>query len=1304
MMRVNSTFGRMGIAMLLFVFLAFSGPIQINAQATFQGSIVDLEAQAVLPEVATYQVFQLDLEAIYTYAQANKSRVDMTLALGGMTIPMTLFPNPVRRANAKIFLSTATGVKELPARPNTTYAGEIQSVQGGEIRLLIDKDMIGGAFAQNGKEYMIEPLWYYLPDADQNLIVVYEASISKSVQEMMCGSDMSLHQSDDHGKVGHDPDHDGDMAGVVGSACKQVEYGAACDYMFFDEYGGAGGAQNRIDLVMNLVEGQYNNGQLQHTYEFDIVEYWFSDCSTCDPWSSSNDAGTLLSSFRNWGNSGGFSVDTDVAGLWSDRDFAGSTIGIAYLSGICNSFGYHCLQDWTSNTSLMRVMVSHEIGHNFSCDHDAAGSNTIMAPAVNNTTIWSNGSISDINGYTNGGSGWCLSSCVPNAPPNGQFTADEVEGCAPLTVHFTDQSVNNPDTWYWSFPGGTPSFSTLQNPIVTYANKGLYSVTLEVSNAAGSDEITKTEYINVLDVPVPYFEVIIDEDFVTFFNLSDGGVSYYWEFGDGNFSFEENPVHTYEEDGVYEVTLSVTNQCGTTYYSEYITIVTPPIPEFSADETVGCAPLTVNFLDESSPNTTSWMWQFPGGTPSSSTMQNPTVVYQSKGKFSVTLTAINAAGSNSVTLMDYIIVNDVPTGTFSSELALPDTVKFTNETQDWVSLDWDFGDGSSSTDENPTHVYMDEGDYLVTLTATNACGDYTIEKIVTITAPPTADFSASPVTGCTPFEVTFIDNSAENITSYAWSFPGGNPTTSADQNPVVVYEAPGLYDVTLIVTNPAGADTVVLVEYIEAITSPQASFTKDGEGLVTFTNTSLYGSTFDWDFGDGATSNEENPVHQYEAEGNYVVALTVTNECGVDTYTEIVEITLPLTAGFKADVTSGCAPVEITFSNSSSPNATGWEWSFPGGEPASSTDENPVVIYNNAGDYTVTLIVSGASGFDTLVQTNYIIVGIAPEAGYSNVNIDSMVEFYSTSINSQTYNWNFGDGYTSFKENPVHKFEKEGLYHVTLLVGNECGISTYCQPIHVFFDKVANFSSDIREACASSMIVDFEDLSEQMPDTWAWTFEGGSPETSTAQNPSITYTTPGIYDVQLIASGTGWTDTLLLTDYIRLFDTIPNASFTYVADLLDVSFTNITEFGTCYKWEFEPAATSLDIDAEHVFSEFGAYNVQLIASNACGSDTVIQVVQVDNTSIELPAFLTGIQILPNPSNGLFTLELTGKPIGMLHYDVLDILGQQVYAGSVDFNASPLRHAIYMPDVPSGQYFLRLWDGVRPYAIRLQIAR
>lgn len=1302
-MRLNSTTGRIGITVLVFAFLACIGQSRIFAQAIFMGTPVELEQKSVLPEVATYQIYDVDMQAIFAHVQSQSDRIDMTLELGAMSLPMSLFANPVRRSNYKMFLSTSTGIQELPARPNTTYAGEIQSAQGGEIRLLIDQTTIGGAFVYQGKEYMVEPLWYYIKDADHNLIVVYEASISESIQEMTCGTDISLHKSDDDG-VHPGPDPDGDLAGSVGSACKQVEYGAACDWLFYSEYGGAAGAQNRIDLIMNLVEGQYNNGQLQHTYEFDIVEYWFSDCNTCDPWTPSTDAGTLLGSFRSWGNSGGFTEDTDVAGLWSNRDFDGGTIGIAYLSGVCNSFGYHCLQDWTSNTSLMRVMVSHELGHNFSCDHDPSGSPTIMAPAVNNTTTWSASSISDINSYTNGGSGWCLSGCVPNAPPNGMFVGDDLEGCAPHTVHFTDQSVNNPDSWLWTFPGGTPSFSTVQNPIVTYNTAGLYSVTLEVSNAAGSDEITKADYINVLDVPVPYFETIIDEDFVTFLNLSSGGIDYYWEFGDGEFSFDENPNHTYSEDGVYEVTLTVTNQCGTTMYSEYITIITPPFPEFTADETIGCAPLTVNFTDASTPNTTSWMWQFPGGTPSTSTMQNPTVVYQNKGKFNVTLTVSNAAGSNTITLQDFIIVNDKPTGTFTSELLPPDSVKFTNQTQDWVTLLWDFGDGSSSTDENPVHVYLNEGDYLVTLTATNSCGDFVIEKVVTIAAPPTSDFFASPLTGCIPFVVQFTENGSEDVTAFAWSFPGGDPAFSADPNPIVTYNAAGKYDVTLIVSNSAGSDTALFVDYIDVLTTPEASFTKVGEGLVQFTNTSLYGTSFSWNFGDGMTSIEENPEHQYQAEGDYVVTLTVTNACGTDDYTQTINITLPLMAGFKANTTSGCAPVEITFTNSSSPNATGWSWSFPGGNPATSTLKNPTVSYESDGQYTVTLIVEGASGFDTLELVNYIAVGAGPEAMYSNVIINNMMQFLNESSDALTYVWDFGDGTTSFEENPIHEYAEEGLYHVTLLVTNACGISSSCQPVHVFFDKIANFSSDIREACATSMVVDFEDLSEQTPDTWQWTFEGGEPSTSTSQNPSVAYLTPGIFDVELIVSGTGWSDTLLLTDYIRLFDTIPTADFTYTTQLLDAEFTNATVFGTCYLWDFELAASSLEIDPEHTFSGFGSYNVRLVASNACGTDTVIQTVMVNNTSITLPEFLTGVQILPNPSNGLFVLELTGTPVGEIRFDILDILGQQVQAGTVDFSSSPMRQSMVLPNVPSGQYILRLWDGQRPYAMRVQIAR
>ena len=131
---------------------------------------------------------------------------------------------------------------------------------------------------------------------------------------------------------------------------------------------------------------------------------------------------------------------------------------------------------------------------------------------------------------------------------------------------------------------------------------------------------------------------------------------------------------------------------------------------------------------------------------------------------------------------------------------------------------------------------------------------------------------------------------------------------------------------------------------------------------------------------------------------------------------------------------------------------------------------------------------------------------------------------------------------------------------------------------------------------------------------------------------------------------------------------------------------------------------SLEIDPDHTFSGFGSYNVRLIASNACGTDTVVQTVMVNNTALDLPDYLTGIQVLPNPSNGLFVLELTGTPVGQISYDVMDILGQQVQRGMIDFSGSPARQTIFLSEVAAGQYILRLWDGTRPFAIRLQVVK
>ncbi len=337
--------------------------------------------------------------------------------------------------------------------------------------------------------------------------------------------------------------------------------------------------------------------------------------------------------------------------------------------------------------------------------------------------------------------------CAGGCDVSADFVGDPTSGCPPLTVNFTDQSSGPVTSWEWDFgDGGT---STAQNPSHQYQNPGTYDVTLIVCSANCCDTTTKTNYITVNDpAPVADFEGSPTSGeaplTVNFTDLSTNNpTSWDWDFGDGGTSTAQNPSHTYNEAGTYTVTLTATNSCGsdTETKTDYITVTcTAPVADFEGSPTSGEAPLTVNFTDLSSNNPTSWEWDFgDGGT---STEQNPTHTYSDSGHYTVTLTATNSCGSDTETKVDYITVTcTAPVADFEGSPTSGDaplTVNFTDlSTNNPTAWEWDFGDGGTSTEQNPTHTYNTAGTYTVTLTASNSCGSDTETKTdyITVTEP-----------------------------------------------------------------------------------------------------------------------------------------------------------------------------------------------------------------------------------------------------------------------------------------------------------------------------------------------------------------------------------------------------------------------------------------------------------------------------------------------------------------------------------------------------------------------------------------
>jgi PKD repeat protein len=329
------------------------------------------------------------------------------------------------------------------------------------------------------------------------------------------------------------------------------------------------------------------------------------------------------------------------------------------------------------------------------------------------------------------------------AAPVAAFTAAPVSGQVPLTVHFSDSSSGDPSSWSWDFGDGATSDE--QSPSYTYTAAGSYDVTLTVANGAGSDSVTNAGYIiAVTPPPVADFVGAPVEGTVpltvSFTDLSAGATTWAWSFGDGATSSDRSPSHAYATEGTYDVSLTASNDAGadTCAKAGYITVhPVPPAADFMATPTSGVVPLTVSFTDQSTGVAAAWAWDFGDG--GSSTGRNPVHTYAAAGTYTVSLMASNSGGASTCTKTDLIVVLPVPlVASFTTSVptagCAPLAVSFTDTSSGPVtSWLWEFGDGSTSALQNPTHVYAGVGTYTVSLTVSNTGGSTTATAVDCVT-------------------------------------------------------------------------------------------------------------------------------------------------------------------------------------------------------------------------------------------------------------------------------------------------------------------------------------------------------------------------------------------------------------------------------------------------------------------------------------------------------------------------------------------------------------------------------------------
>lgn len=321
-----------------------------------------------------------------------------------------------------------------------------------------------------------------------------------------------------------------------------------------------------------------------------------------------------------------------------------------------------------------------------------------------------------------------------------------------LDVLFTDTSTGGkPTSWSWDFgdcpnPPDASCQSNQQNPSHHYKAAGTYTVKLTVSSSAGSSSKTSFVTVSLGDAPKADFTFQVNGLSAVFTDTSTGKpTSWSWDFGDGSTSTAQNPSHTYKQGGTYTVTLTATNAGGSSSKSQFVTVANAPTANFNFQVNG----LKVAFTDLSTGSPTAWSWSFGDGAVSNE--QNPTHDYTQAGSYTVKLTASNTGGSGSATKV--VTVNSAasrPTARFCYQRQGL-TVIFTDiSTQSPTSWLWDFGDCATSPatcqsdQKNATHTYAADGNYAVTLTASNAAGPGSKSIFLPVSSSTT---DASPVCG-----------------------------------------------------------------------------------------------------------------------------------------------------------------------------------------------------------------------------------------------------------------------------------------------------------------------------------------------------------------------------------------------------------------------------------------------------------------------------------------------------------------------------------------------------------------------------
>lgn len=632
-----------------------------------------------------------------------------------------------------------------------------------------------------------------------------------------------------------------------------------------------------------------------------------------------------------------------------------------------------------------------------------------------------------------------------------------------------------------------------------------------------------------------------------------------------------------------------------------------PKANFSASPSKGCTPATIKFTNQSSGSGLSYFWDLGNGN--TSTLGNPQAIYYNPGFYTVKLYIKDNLGrTDSMVRFNYVEIFKNPVACFDASKfkgctpfdpgLIDKSVRGSGMINQWS---WDYGDGTVTGRQSPSHAYLNGGVYDVSLIVkdVNGCQDQvTKNKFITVNTAATVAFSADKLSSCTsPFQVNFSDRSIGTGSGdgYYWEF--GDGTTSGIKNPQKTYSTQGNFTVKLTITSANGCVSAAQLNNYITLSAIKPQFalsqpTACAGDSVTFTNQSApKGLKFiaEWDFGDGNKSKGNQVKHAYRTTGLYPITLTVSlpdGSCKESTrFPDAIQIMGKPRANFFITDTLLCMPgLRDTLIDKSVGGITR-SW-FLNDSFIASTGWISVKILKK-GYNKVRLVSGNGYCYDTLTRNRAILVDTAfanftlyPEKGCKPLKVE--FEDQSESGNPITsYFWDLGDGNYQNQSHFEHTYLYEGMYPVMLTLTNSLGCSfRFRDTVFVGSKPDLAFGKQKDSLCPMDLltVLDAKNTNSVKVTDWKWYLDTSLISIGKVLNYKVKNQN-GTFDLKLIGSHWGCSDTVTFEDGVTIMPPAMRYKVEYDSCKgYPFTFINTSEEADTITWIFEDNSVLGDVD------------------------------------------------------------------------------------------------------------------------------